>query len=512
MAHRVFPLILITVLVGSLAVRAEDPPPDSGDKKKSVTKVKDDAAIEQERLANQYRGFELAMLHLAQRLERSNKPGDRERAAILKEAIEKSSEVGISHKFETLIGLLRSNNSVSLTELAEAMTQSKMLADDIQAILDILLSGNRTDELKRERERLEKLIKELERIIREQKVVRAQTEMGKVDKQSLGHAQGKVTKSTEKLGQSMGKPNDIKSENQGQQEDSKGNKPPQPNNNQNQSQQQQFPGRKQVQEAIESQKRAEKEIDKDKKDDASNHQDKAIQKLEDAKKQLEELLRQLREEELQRLLAALEARCRRMLEIQIEVYEGTLRVEKAINQNPDKAASRSEEQRSLKLSDREMEIVREAKKGLELLEAEGSGVAFPEVFGQVRDDASHVVRRLGKADVGPVTQAIEQDIITSLKEMIEALKKAMSGGGGQGNSASRQGNKALIDLLAELKMIRSLQIRVNQRTLIYGRQYPGEQAADPDIQKELANLAQRQQRVFEITNDIARGKNSVMGQ
>jgi hypothetical protein len=48
---------------------------------------------------------------------------------------------------------------------------------------------------------------------------------------------------------------------------------------------------------------------------------------------------------------------------------------------------------------------------------------------------------------------------------------------------------------------------VNNRTTTYGRQYPGEQAADPDIVKELGGLAQRQQKIFEVTNKIARGKN-----
>jgi hypothetical protein len=507
MCRFILGIFLLTIPAGIFAAGADEPSGNPQEKKKPISKVRDDAAIEQERLASQYRGFELAVLHLAQRLERSSKPEDRQRARVLNEAIKKSSEVGITHKFDTLIGLLRSTKPVSITELTEAMTQSKMLADDIQTILDILLSDNQDAQRRAERERIEKLLRELEKIIREQSQVRALTETGKTHKDSLGAAQSKVTKSTEKLGNAMGKPSDGKQGGQGQQGQEgqpNGKKPPQQQNS-NQNQSQQTPGRKQVQEAIESQKKAETEIDKDKKAEASNHQDKALQKLEEVRKKLEELLRQLREEELQRLLAALEARCRRMLEIQLEVYEATLRVEKAISQNPDRVASRSEEQRSLKLSDREMEIVREAKKGLELLEAEGSGVAFPEVFSQVRDDATHVARRLGKADVGQVTQAIEQDIIASLKEMIEALKRA--GGGGGGGGGGKAGNKALIDLLAELKMIRSLQIRVNQRTLTYGRQYTGEQAADPDIQKELANLAQRQQKVFEITNDIARGKN-----
>src|SRR5439155_6431501 len=136
------------------------------------------------------------------------------------------------------------------------------------------------------------------------------------------------------------------------------------------------------------------------------------------------LLRQLREEELKRLLEALQARCQRMLALQLEVYDGTVRVHQAIAEIPDKKASRAEEQRSLQLSDREQQIVQQAILALQLLESEGSAVAFPEAFSQVREDAGHVARRLGKADVGTITQSTEQEIIAQLKEMLEALEKA----------------------------------------------------------------------------------------
>jgi hypothetical protein len=55
-------------------------------------------------------------------------------------------------------------------------------------------------------------------------------------------------------------------------------------------------------------------------------------------------------------------------------------------------------------------------------------------------------------------------------------------------------------------MIRSLQVRVNTRTVSYGKQYPGEQADVPDIQKELRNLAQQQDKIQKATKDIATGK------
>src|SRR5262249_55941958 len=130
-------------------------------------------------------------------------------------------------------------------------------------------------------------------------------------------------------------------------------------------------------------------------------------------------------------------------------------------------------------------------------------------------------------DSGLVTQTIENDIIDTLKEMIEALKKARQdnqnqpppppGGGGGGQPQDQK----LIDQLAELKMIRSLQIRVNARTETYGKEYPGEQtpaavtgqtAEEKEkiemIQRELRDLSERQLKIFEITNNIAKGKNT----
>jgi hypothetical protein len=76
----------------------------------------------------------------------------------------------------------------------------------------------------------------------------------------------------------------------------------------------------------------------------------------------------------------------------------------------------------------------------------------------------------------------------------------------------------LIDLIAELKMIRAMQVRVNSRTLIYAREYQGEQAPSPDsgkldaeraamIQRELRNLAEREQKIHEVVRNIATGKN-----
>src|SRR5205823_4847249 len=146
------------------------------------------------------------------------------------------------------------------------------------------------------------------------------------------------------------------------------------------------------------------------------------QELEKAKKKLEELLKQMREEELERLLAALEQRCRYMLALQIEVRDGTVDLDKDILKNKDKTKpSIAQANKSNKLADKEKEIVKEAEKAKKLLEDEGSAVAFAEVFQQVIKDMSNVETRLTKTDTGKVTVQTENDIIDTLKEMIEAL-------------------------------------------------------------------------------------------
>src|SRR5262249_7598956 len=117
--------LLIPVALFLLTVRADDQDSKSQPKPKSPQ----DAALEQERLADQFHNFENALLHLAQRLERSSKPEDRERATLLKEAIKKASEQNIDMKFKSLVTLLQSSKAFNLNEVKEAMDQSKMLAD-----------------------------------------------------------------------------------------------------------------------------------------------------------------------------------------------------------------------------------------------------------------------------------------------------------------------------------------------------------------------------------------------
>lgn len=273
-----------------------------------------------------------------------------------------------------------------------------------------------------------------------------------------------------------------------------------------------MPGRKQVQDAIENQNDAEKNLKKNDRQKASGDQDEAIKNLEEVRKEIERRLRQLREEELERLLANLESRCRKMLELQIGVYEGTKRVHAAVQANEGQKPTRNEDLKAGELSATEGVIVAEANKALQLLEEDGTAVAVPQVLEQCRDDMRTVQARLFKTDVGQFTQQVEEEIIAALKDVIEVLKRQQQELKDKKDqpppppSSGTPPPQALINLLAELKMLRSLQVRVNQRTIAYGKQTPGEQTDDAAVAGEVRKLAERQVKIEKATKDLATGK------
>ncbi len=130
-----------------------------------------------------------------------------------------------------------------------------------------------------------------------------------------------------------------------------------------------------------------------------------------------------REERAQQVPADFLGRCRKMLAMQIEVSKGTEALHKAVQGIPRKHLRPKEKQASLKLSIEQKAILREATTAIALITADGSAVAFDEVFQELRVDMKRIQRRLEINDVGLATQALEKDVIDTLKEMVAALQK-----------------------------------------------------------------------------------------
>ena len=535
------------------------------------TASRNDAATTQDRLRREFEELKQSLLRLKQRLEISPRPEDKARALAIDAALAMVAKQGTDGKFTTLVKSLRQTDAFSnLDTMQQVMNRNQELREDLRKLIEILAKDNREDQLRKEKEDALKTLEKLREIIGKQERVKANTDLGKVAKEDLAKAQKKISDQTKELAGSKesksgkdakdgkdkdgndkdgkdkdgkdkdgkdkdGKDKDGKDKDGGKAKDGKSgeSKPGQGNPDEDKKSEESPPqesgeqaqAKKQIKDATKDQDKAEDKIKKGDNPGASQDQQQALDKLKQAQKKLEDLLQQLREEELKQMLAKLQARCEKLLNMQIAVKTSTEELDKAIAALSTKKPGRAEDQRGLELGDAEDAIVREATAAITLIEQEGSAIAFAEVFGQVRTDMILVSGKLKKTEVGEITQGVETEIIDTLKEMIGALKKARqdqkpkpkpSEAGKEGES-NPNNDQRLLDQIAELKMVRSMQARLNQRTVVYGKQLNGEQPSNAtgskerdrieSLRKDLFDLGQRQVKITKVTRDMALGRN-----
>lgn len=573
----------IILVIAALAISV-----DSSYAQDAVPSAGDDLSVEQARLADRFARLEQVVGRLAE----LSAPTDPRRAKLLREAIAQSREQDVNVRFESIVKLLEEER------LSAATSNQTELQNELDALLTLLLKADRDEQIASERERIRKYLKEVGRLIRMQKGIRARTEGGD-ENSRLAKDQQQVADDTGKLGESIEtqertEPDEsaqsadetqppaeankaAPNENDSPPSDGGGNEPPgekspkpgetpdggseskegepstgepsteksqgssdstpssknssqpapgqpspspgSPEGGQSEGSQspeqspaQQQPAERAAEKLRSAQQKMEdarRKLDEAQQQGAAEKQREALQELELAKAELERVLRQLREEEMERTLTQLAARFRKMLELQVAVYDGTQRLDRV----PQDQRDHDDEIEAARLSRQESLIVREADKAMLLLREEGSSVAFPEAVEQMRDDMRQVAERLASQEVGQVTQGLEEDIIAALEETIAAMEKAIKDlekrrtPPGQPPAAGQMTEPPLVDKLAELKMIRSLQMRINVRTQRYGKMIEGEQAETEELLEALEKLAERQQRVYQATYDLSQGAN-----
>ncbi|MFM8435498.1 MAG: hypothetical protein ACKOBP_09210 [Planctomycetia bacterium] len=258
--------------------------------------------------------------------------------------------------------------------------------------------------------------------------------------------------------------------------------------------------------------KAKEQLDEARRRDARGEQEKAVEELETARAELEEILRQLREEEVEKLLVQLEARLRAMLRAEKAVLAGIdkLAAEQAAEQA---GADRERQLEAARLGREQAAIGVDAGKALVLVRDDGSAVAIPEALEQVRDDATQAAARLGRGDTGETTRGIVQDLVANLEEMLAALEKAQKEQqarqqGGAGGRPAQPGEQPLVDKISELKMIRSLQMRVNTRTKRFAQLLTDgvERPEEPELLRAIERLAERQHTIERAARDIVTGR------
>jgi hypothetical protein len=269
------------------------------------------------------------------------------------------------------------------------------------------------------------------------------------------------------------------------------------------------------------QKQANKNLKEKKKNDAHTEMEDAAAQIIKAKEKLMKMLRQLREEELMQTLEKLNARFKRMLQVELAIRTQTELLGNEIKLlGVDSSEMRQMKIRASKLGEDQGSLIKDADAALVLLREDGTAQAMLESLLQVRFDIDEAKSRLDKAEIDSVTLDVEDAIISALQEMIEAVDDAIKESDKRKkdieNSPSPSGPQAekeepLIQLLAELKMIRSMQKRVNDRTERYENLTTKKLQEDPKsdlepIRKNVEELTRQQNRISRILHDIKVGK------
>jgi hypothetical protein len=538
--HAIFRGLLLSLFVfgARFAAGQEDAAPRQPALDAVPAAATDTLSDEQNQVADKYRRLEDLIFKMAD-FESTSNP---RRAALLKQAYKQSKDRLTQSQLSAIVALL------SQKQYKRALDGQEVARKDLQELLQLLLSEDRSDRLKTETQRMKDHIKELQRLQRLQRGVRGQTEGG-ADAKELAEKQSKVADRTGELAKQLedstppgdqtqpdkpgeqapgspqpgAEPGDAKPAPQDAPQPSPDapSAPSEPGQGETEEQTPQAPppapddqstAKKRVREAEQKMREAQQRLEEAKRSESLEKQTEALQKLQEAIAELEEVLRQLRDEEMERVLALLEGRFRQMLEEEIKVYEATQR----LDQTPEDQRGRALDIRAGKLAFDQRKIAGQADRCLTLLLEEGSSIAFPEVVQQIRDDMESVSERLAETKIGTITQDMEQEIIDSLEEMIAAFQKAQQDmekpRSGQPSQPGENGEQPLVDALAELKMIRSLQMRVNLRTQRYAKlldnvEDPVGQAATEDLRRALGELGEREARIQQITRDIVLGKN-----
>ncbi|MEM1069076.1 MAG: hypothetical protein AAGI63_09285 [Planctomycetota bacterium] len=258
-------------------------------------------------------------------------------------------------------------------------------------------------------------------------------------------------------------------------------------------------GMKNLQQAQDSMKQAADGLRQVDADAAAKDQEKAVEELKKALDEIEQRLAQLREDTLIDRLSRLEARFRAMLALQKEITAATLTI--AENENENGKLSRSERLKLRKLSSQERELAEKAFQTLDILVEDGTSVVFPRVVKNVQEDLELVANQLADQRTDAYTQSLQQGVEVTLQELIDALqrnlKKKKGGGGG-----SCDCEPPLLPGSAELKLLRSMQVRVNRRTEAFDKLKEADKL-DDRLEKEVANITALQEEVAEMTLELA---------
>ena len=465
----------------------------------------------QRALSDRYAQLEQIILRMSE-VSASTNP---KRAELLRKVLAASKDRLVSPRLDEVVRTLEQKR------LTDAVSAQEGIEKDLLELLRLLESENRDQNREAEKERIKEFLRDLEELIHKEKTLKQRTVQNE-DTAPFEQEQKDVRLLTQSLRERIEdhenpgkraeekdtKQSDEKDPNQGDENKNDGNQEQSEPDDSNEAK---TPTQQAMSQALKRMRQAEQKLKEAEKKGALEDQEEAIAELQKAKAELEKILRQLREEELMQTLEKLEARFKRMLRVEQAIRSQT---ERLSNENgEDDETRRTVQIQSSRLGADQQTVLEDADAALVLLREDGTAQAMVESLLQARFDMTEAKSRLDKTELGPVTLAIEDAIISALEEMLDAIdlaiKEAKKRQENQEQSPEGGGNigeEPLIQILSELKMIRSMQRRVNERTERYEKML-AEPNIDLDSLKSGVNeLARQQNRISRILHAIKVGR------
>ncbi len=437
--------ILVWLVLIAPSVRAQSKPSD------------ETLHARQEGVRERLQRLETRMLKLAESLNET----EPQKAERLRDALQYSGKQQLKSRLETLTKLLRSS------KLSDADQEQRRLVGDLEALLERLQSNeNELDRRRAERERLEQQKRAIRTLMDDQTRLLNQT-------QELEASQSEKAAEIERRQRELEQKADQTRREM-----------------QRDSREMQQPGARNLEQSQEQMREAADELSQRDAKEAADAQKKALDQLQQSLNELDDALRQVRREETEQTLAALEARFRALLtreqDVRAAVAELAPRRESGWSRDDQgKLDHAVEEQRG---------VTADCETALRILRDEGTTVIVPELVAAIHTDMGMVGDRLSGGDVSAATRALLQDVVDSLEELLSAVEAKQADienhaqqNQQQGQQGGNNDKQPLLPGSAELRLLRSSQVRINSRTEAA--------ASDPAM---LGELATRQRKLADL--------------
>lgn len=258
------------------------------------------------------------------------------------------------------------------------------------------------------------------------------------------------------------------------------------------------PGQRQVGNARRNMQQAAERLAEERVQAAEGEEEAALEQLQRALDELDDALRQVRREELEETLTALEARFKSMLARQRQIRESVV----ALQDKGVAAWERADQLRLAETAQTQHAVAADCAEVVRILVSEGTTVLLPELSQDLARNMEEIAARLDRSDTAVETQRQIGEVIDALEEVVGAIetrRKQELQNMLQPPAGGESGSQALLSQSAELKLLRSAQVRINKRTEDVAT---AERDGSPDAAAELSGLAARQQRLVEMARQM----------